>query len=803
MVWKDITIRFVSRGNILNRTINCEYKVNTEASKKRIKVFCSECKEGDHDLKDTTCRSSIINLFLNEYNISEVVLSGPIEKKYTDKSITLIQKLSQIVKQIHDFSKRETPADKEENNSFKENLSKNDEFLCSDCDENPATIFSRLEKELKDDYGDFLKSLLGSIDNESIIDNKREKCRGCEKNTEEELIHLLKKTISLSDYILRTGFKIIREDKKGKSSPKDFYEGVNFSMLNNGIETILDNNKYIRPAFSSSWLQKKPPQKKELLDEYNVGDSTIEHYKLTDEMEGLYHISLEDYNLSEDEARIIQKSIDELSERYPENISMDDRTETRKYIESIGRDILLKNINEEALFLNKNKEELQTKLDKLSSVLAKNTAGLGVLEDILEDDKVQDIYIDAPAPSNPVYIETSSLAEEEMRGTCFTNLILGKDEIDSILSRIRMESGRPFSESEPILEYDMDEFNIRSTVIGKPLSPNGTALALRRHSREPWTLLKLIANNTLTPTAAGLFSFLIDGRSTILVAGSRGAGKTSLLSALMLEFPVTQRIITIEDTLELPADKMQDLGYKVQNILVGSSASSSSGFEKSPEEALRVSLRLGESAIVMGEVRGEEAKTLYEAMRAGTAGSSVLGTFHANSPSSVFERAVYDIGIPAKSFLATDIVTTVDLKRPRGVQRPVRKLVEISELDKDSQEEGEFRDLMRYGSEKGDIEETDILKYSSQVIGRIARSWDMTFEEAYKNIKTRAKYREIIVETAKEQNMPEILNVDWVKRSNTTFWRLLEKEQNKDRDVSYENIIGQWKEWFFRRIKYA
>ncbi len=787
----------------MHETITCDYKTNTEASKKRIKISCGECNEGNQDLKDTVCRSSIINIFLNEYNISKIVLSGPIEKQYTEESITLLQKMNKLVKEIHNISKRKTPTEKDKNDSFKENLSKNDTDICQGCDENPTEIFSILEQRLKNDYGEFLKELLLSIENKADIENKEERCIECREKTHEDLLHLLNNTIPVSDYILRTGFKIIRDEDNKDVSPIKFYEGVNFSMLNKGIETILDNNKYIRPVFSSSWLQKKPPQKKELVDEYNVGDSSIEHYQLTDEMEGLYHISLEDYNLSEDEARLIQKSIDELSERYPENISMDDRTETRKYIESVGKDILLKKMNDEAISFIEDEVKLHSKLDKLASILAKNTAGLGVLEDILEDDKVQDIYIDAPAPSNPVYITTGSLAKEEMRGTCFTNLILGKDEIDSILSRIRMESGRPFSESEPILEYDMDEFNIRSTVIGKPLSPEGTALALRRHSREPWTLLKLIANKTITPTAAGLFSFLIDGRSTILVAGSRGAGKTSLLSALLLEFPVSQRMITIEDTLELPAEKMQNLGYKVQNILVGSSASSNKGYEKSPEEALRVSLRLGESAIIMGEVRGEEAKTLYEAMRAGTAGSSVLGTFHANSPSSVFERAVYDIGIPAKSFLATDIVSVVDLKRPRGVQKPVRKLVEISELDKESQEEGEFRDLMNYGSEKGDIMETDILKYSSQVIGRIARSWDMTFEEAYKNIKTRAKYREIIVETAKEQNMPDILNANWVKKSNTTFWRLLEKEQNKEGKVSYENIIDEWKEWFFRRIKYA
>ena len=128
---------------------------------------------------------------------------------------------------------------------------------------------------------------------------------------------------------------------------------------------------------------------------------------------------------------------------------------------------------------------------------------------------------------------------------------------------------------------------------------------------------------------AGLLSFLIDGRSTMLICGARGAGKSSLLSAMMFEFPLSQRILTIEDTLELPARQMQALGYKVQSLFVETRLDQSN--EEVADQALRVSLRLGESAIVLGEVRGKEAQTLYQSMRTGT--GRLLG--HGDHPRGV------------------------------------------------------------------------------------------------------------------------------------------------------------------------
>jgi Flp pilus assembly CpaF family ATPase len=306
-------------------------------------------------------------------------------------------------------------------------------------------------------------------------------------------------------------------------------------------------------------------------------------------------------------------------------------------------------------------------------------------------------------------------------------------------------------------------------------------------------LPKLILRNSINPLAAGLLSFLIDGRSTVLVAGSRGAGKSSMLGALMLEFPLSQRILTIEDTLELPGAKMQELGYKVQSLFVRSAVDGSGG--RTADDALRVSLRLGESAIVLGEVRGKEAKTLYEAMRSGSAGSAVLGTIHGNSPKSVFERIVYDLDIHPEAFSATDIVVVCGLVRPEGRQRQVRRVTAISELVKDG-EPGQFADLLAYDDETDTLVETEHFRNSSR-INAIAGQWSLDYDSALANIRARAYIRERMV--SESAGNPGLLKPSAVVKTNSQYWRLVDKLGSGDPGM----LMNEWNEWFERSAPYV
>jgi type IV secretory pathway ATPase VirB11/archaellum biosynthesis ATPase len=451
--------------------------------------------------------------------------------------------------------------------------------------------------------------------------------------------------------------------------------------------------------------------------------------------------------------------------------------------------------------LGRNRVEEVNRVKKLSAILAKYTAGLGITEIFLSDHHVQDVYIDAPVSQNLVHVVLGGQVDERIAGKCVTNVILSENDAESLLSRLRYESGRPFSEAMPLLECDISGFNTRATVIGAPLSPEGIAFALRRHATEPWTLLRLMSVRSLTPLAAGLLSFLIDGNATMLIAGARSAGKTALLGALMFEFPQSQRIISIEDTRELPCVELQALGYKIQSMVVQSAVGGIG--ELTANEALKIALRLGESALIIGEVRGEETKTLYEAMRAGTAGSSVLGTFHANSARAVFERVVHDIGIPPKSFNATDVVVVASFTRPSGIQRQIRRVTQIAELKKDAEEEGVFEDLMTYDEAHDMLVETDVFRHTSDKIGEIARSWGLTREDALDNIIARATIRKITVDYALRHNNMKLLSPSWVSKLNTSFWALVERQHRQYGRVDHRLLIEDWKKWFGKNVEYA
>jgi type IV secretory pathway ATPase VirB11/archaellum biosynthesis ATPase len=358
----------------------------------------------------------------------------------------------------------------------------------------------------------------------------------------------------------------------------------------------------------------------------------------------------------------------------------------------------------------------------------------------------------------------------------------------------------------PILDLEVPEYGTRVCTIGKPVAPDGVSFALRRAKPTPWTLPQFIENGMLDPFSAGLISFLIDGQSTMLVAGSRGAGKTSLLAAVMGELPQRSRILTIEDTLELPVTQLNETGFKIQRLKV-QSAVSGGDTEMGADEALRAALRLGDSVLVMGEVRGPETKVLYEAMRVGAAGNAVMGTIHGSSTRDVFERVVYDLGVAPLSFKGTDVVIIASPVRPHGSSKRVRRVRQISEIGKNWSGEADsdriFEDLMLYDASKDALVPTDILLESrSEVILKIAKSWGISYGEAIKNIELRGRMKELMVEYKEKFKVPDLLEVLNVQRANNHFHLLVDRHQKEYGKIDYEKLYDEWKEWLDGYVGY-
>ncbi|PNX45299.1 MAG: hypothetical protein BV459_08945, partial [Thermoplasmata archaeon M11B2D] len=419
-------------------------------------------------------------------------------------------------------------------------------------------------------------------------------------------------------------------------------------------------------------------------------------------------------------------------------------------------------------------------------------------EDLLLDPHIQDIYVNAPVMNNPLHLVVDG---EEYT----SNIYLSDNDIDTLASRFRTLSGRAFSEATPVLDMDLEKYRTRVTAISNPLTPRGIAFALRRHRSNPWTLTHFIANNMISATAAGFLSFLIDGQASLLIAGSRGSGKTSLLGACLFEIPQRFRILSIEDTTELPIDHFQRYGYKLQSLITKSITTSSASTEIDPTDALRTALRLGESVLILGEVRGVEAKVLFEAMRVGAAGNLIMGTIHGSTTRDVYERVIYDIGVPATSFKAVDaVVIAAPIRCEGGIERK-RRVIQISEITKTSwgatpDPEKVFQDVMLYDTSKDTLCSTDLLDMGqSQVVQSIAKKWGITVEKALQNIQLRTDIKNTIVEYSK--NHKELLEAETTRDTNNMFWMSVEESKLHNETVDYHQVRKTWMKWFEEYVR--
>jgi flagellar protein FlaI len=360
-------------------------------------------------------------------------------------------------------------------------------------------------------------------------------------------------------------------------------------------------------------------------------------------------------------------------------------------------------------------------VERITGVLEKHTRGHGLLSDLFADPGVSDVFVTAPPSENRVRVTV----DDE---TLVTNVRPTERAIEGLSSRFRRESGRAFSRADPTLDATTTVADRRVRVAGvtDPTS-SGTAFAFRAQDSDVWTLPALVANDTLTVEAGALLSVAVERGSALLAVGPRGAGKTTLLGALLWELPPAVRTVVIEDTPELPVGPLQSAGRDVQALLAGEH-----GGEVSPAEALRTALRLGDGALAVGEVRGEEAGVLYEAMRVGANSEAVLGTIHGDGGEAVYERVVSDLGVPASSFGVTDLLVTLE-RAPGG--RRVRLVEEVV-----GGEEPRFEALFER-TDDGLVQSGRIARGNSRLVASLSAP-----DESYADLRERLADRERLLD---------------------------------------------------------
>ena len=558
----------------------------------------------------------------------------------------------------------------------------------------------------------------------------------------------------------------------------------------------------ILPNFTFTRLIAQLPEDSELVDQYEIekdGETiVVTILKKEDESKHLYHVMPPEYSLSEEHHLLLNLGRNVLLQHEPKAEEFTDPERVRGIFFNVARDLLNELSQNKGISLN------YKELVGLAKILVRQTIGFGLIEVLLMDDKLQDVFLNSPIAQNPIFVRHSEFGE------CVTNVLPSYEDADSWAAKLRLQSGRPLDEANPVLDTDLAFGNVRARVaaIQKPLSPHGVAYALRRHREKPWTLPLFIENKMINSFGAGLLSFLIDGSRTLLIAGTRSSGKTSLLGSLMLEIMPRIRTLVVEDTLELPVDALRKIGYNIQRMKVRSALLESTT-EVEASEGIRTSLRLGDSALIIGEVRSEEAKALYEAMRVGALANVVAGTIHGASPYGVFDRVVNDLGVPVTSFKATDLILVANpIKTPDGLHSK-KRVVQLAEVrkhwTKDPNEEKGFVNLMKYNVEKDELEPTEeLINGDSEIIKAIAgnvKGWAGNWDAVYDNIILRGQIKQELVETARKLKMPDLMEAKFNSLANDAFHRISEEITREIGLPKSERVLPEWKKWLSKKTK--
>ena len=305
--------------------------------------------------------------------------------------------------------------------------------------------------------------------------------------------------------------------------------------------------------------------------------------------------------------------------------------------------------------------------ERLAQEVLDEVFGLGPLEPLLADPTISDILVNT---HKRVYIERKGILEQT--AVQFRNDAHLMGIIDRIVSAI----GRRIDESSPMVDARLADGS-RVNAIIPPLAVDGPCLSIRRFGRDPLTADDLLANKSLTPRMLELLQGCVKARLNVLISGGTGAGKTTFLNVLSSYISNRERIVTIEDAaeLQLNQDHVVRLETRPPNI---------EGRGAVQQRQLVInSLRMRPDRIIVGEVRGEEALDMLQAMNTGHDGS--LTTIHANTPRDALSRletmvAMANLNIPEGAIrrqisAAIDVVVQVS-----RLSDGTRKVVSIAEI---------------------------------------------------------------------------------------------------------------------------
>jgi len=750
-----------------------EYEVFHEGEHKILKIYLEKCSFPPSIEYSHLCMAKVVEVLLKNTGVTIITLSQRREYEYDTSQTELLNELALLHRKLNQderFSHSHIVADPTHEKYIRGGYTQFQRLISKKLKEDPFAAFvelKRLERRERIKLG-------------HLIDQRQ-------TQSQQKFLRLMQNVIQKIEQL-----KIINLL-------------MPHSKEYNLDERIIYGNVFhptTRPDFMYTRLVTEFPDGN-LGESYNfkVGEDScqVNIFSFDDDIKTLYHLTPPEFQFEEEIYELLDDAKRIMSEHKPTREEFVDPERMREVFFNIGKDLLADLVQHKKLTVS------DEKISQLAQALLRYTVGFGLIELLLADPKVQDVNVNSPNGELPIFIVHQDF------GDCYTNIYPTHLEVESWATKLRLISGRPLDEANPILDTELNVkgFSSRVSAITAPLNPSGLAFSFRRHRDHPWTFPLYMQPKVryIDTLAAGLLSFLIDNNATMLVAGTRSSGKSSLLGSFLTEIMRRIRILTIEDTFELPQRSLRELGYNIESLKVASALASEGGSEVDPSIGIRSTLRLGDSAIFVGEVRSHEAVALFEAMRVGAAANVVAGTIHADSPYGVYDRVVNDIGVPKTSFKAIDIIVTTNpvisgLKKFKRVLRitEVRK-----EWEDDPLREGAFVDLMVYNAKTDKLEITDELRNGNSYIlkrmaGRVkefAGDWDSVWQ----NIELRAECKQAIVDISEEREDKDILEAKFVIKANDQFHLISDRIKEKTGTLDPKQILFEYKEWLRKEVK--
>lgn len=387
----------------------------------------------------------------------------------------------------------------------------------------------------------------------------------------------------------------------------------------------------------------------------------------------------------------------------------------------------------------------RTALAKIEYYLVRDFLGWSRLEVLMKDAYIEDISCDGVGV--PIFLYHRRY--KNIR----TNLIFAEEELNSLAISLAQRSGKHVSIGSPVVDATLPDGSRLQLTFGREVSTRGTSFTIRKFRAEPFTPVELLDLGTFSAEELAYFWVAIENNKNLLFIGGTASGKTSSLNAVSLFIPPLAKVISIEDTREITLFHENWLASVTRDTLSGEESASISMFD-----LLKAAMRQRPEFIIVGEVRGEEAQTLFQAMNTG---HTTFSTMHAGNVDAAIHRLENKpLNVPRNMVQAIDIVSVQALIY-RGTER-VRRCQEIVEIAGIDPATGNLRvnTVFTYDPVH------DVMEYTgrSLVYGRImeTRGWDVSALEA--DIRGRIR----VLEAMKAQGIVDYRNVSRILQAFAT-----------------------------------